>query len=161
MYIHGTKIHAKCDVVGHPPWGVFHHIETEPNVPNHYMHSFSRHNILLSNSEYCVIVIIKILQTWWCNHTRQMWLMMQWCGMNHNILSRDLLITSGTDCQRPVLYNCDEWWASGWLECHRTYDYSISQEICTRFLLCCALWWLNIDWFAHIHQAYFTGTVAI
>ena len=39
--------------------------------------------------------------------------------------------------------------------------YSISQEICTRFLLCCALLWLHIDWFSHIHQAYFTGTVAI
>ena len=42
----------------------------------------------------------------------------------------------------------------------RSY-YSISQEICTRFLLCCALLWLYIDWFTHIHQAYFTGTVAI
>ena len=41
------------------------------------------------------------------------------------------------------------------------YMYSISQEICTRFLLCCALLWLYIDWFSHIHQAYFTGTVAI
>ena len=40
-------------------------------------------------------------------------------------------------------------------------SYSISQEICTRFLLCCALLWLYIDWFSHIHQAYFTGTVAI
>ena len=39
--------------------------------------------------------------------------------------------------------------------------YSISQEICTRFLLCCALLWLYIDWFSHIHQAYFTGTAAI
>ena len=39
--------------------------------------------------------------------------------------------------------------------------YSISQEICTRFLLFCALLWLYIDWFSHIHQAYFTGTVAI
>ena len=39
--------------------------------------------------------------------------------------------------------------------------YSISQQICTRFLLCCALLWLYIDWFSHIHQAYFTGTVAI
>ena len=29
--------------------------------------------------------------------------------------------------------------------------YSISQEICTRFLLCCALLWLYIDWFSHIH----------
>ena len=38
---------------------------------------------------------------------------------------------------------------------------SISQEICTQFLLCCALLWLYIDWFSHIHQAYFTGTVAI
>ena len=38
--------------------------------------------------------------------------------------------------------------------------YSISQEICTRFLLCCALLWLYIDWFSHIHQAYFTGTIA-
>ena len=36
--------------------------------------------------------------------------------------------------------------------------YSISQEICTRFLLCCALLWLYIDWFSHIHQAYFTAT---
>ena len=39
--------------------------------------------------------------------------------------------------------------------------YSISQEICTRFLLCCALLWLYIDWFSHIHQAYFVGTLAI
>ena len=38
--------------------------------------------------------------------------------------------------------------------------YSISKEICTRILLCCALLWLYIDWFSHIHQAYFTGTVA-
>ena len=38
--------------------------------------------------------------------------------------------------------------------------YSISQEICTRFLLYCALLWLYIDWFSHIHQAYFTGTSA-
>ena len=30
--------------------------------------------------------------------------------------------------------------------------YSISQEICTRFLLCCALLWLYIDWFSHIHM---------
>ena len=30
--------------------------------------------------------------------------------------------------------------------------YSISQEICTRFLLCCALLWLYIDWFSHIHH---------
>ena len=36
--------------------------------------------------------------------------------------------------------------------------YSIFQEICTRILLCCALLWLYIDWFSHIHQAYFTGT---
>ena len=43
----------------------------------------------------------------------------------------------------------------------RGHNYSISQEICTRFLLCCALLWLYIDWFFHIHQAYFTGTVAI
>ena len=42
-----------------------------------------------------------------------------------------------------------------------TMWYSISQEICTRFLLCCALLWLYIDWFSHIHQAYFTGTVAV
>ena len=55
-----------------------------------------------------------------------------------------------------------------WLRCNsmRTNElkletYSISQEICTRFLLCCALLWLYIDWFSHIHQAYFTGTVAI
>ena len=39
--------------------------------------------------------------------------------------------------------------------------YSISQEICTRFLLWSALLWLYIDWFSHIHQAYFTATVAI
>ena len=42
-----------------------------------------------------------------------------------------------------------------------THKYSISQEICTRFLLCCALLWLYVDWFSHILQAYFTGTVAI
>ena len=34
-------------------------------------------------------------------------------------------------------------------------------KICMRFLLCCALLWLYIDWFSHIHQAYFTGTVEI
>ena len=39
--------------------------------------------------------------------------------------------------------------------------YSISQEICTRLLLCCALLWFYIDRFSHIHQAYFTSTVAI
>ena len=47
------------------------------------------------------------------------------------------------------------------LICIYAYMYTISQEICTRFLLCCALLWLYIDWFSHIHQAYFTGTVAI
>ena len=26
-------------------------------------------------------------------------------------------------------------------------------------MLCCALLWLYIDWFSHIHQAYFTGAV--
>ena len=31
--------------------------------------------------------------------------------------------------------------------------YSISQEICTRFLLCCALLCLYIDWFSHMNQA--------
>ena len=41
------------------------------------------------------------------------------------------------------------------------WNYSISQKICTRFLLCCALLWLYIDWISHIHQAYFTGTGAI
>ena len=43
----------------------------------------------------------------------------------------------------------------------KKHMYSISQEICTRFLLCCALLWLYIDWLSHIHQANFTGTVAI
>ena len=28
-------------------------------------------------------------------------------------------------------------------------------------MLCCALLWLYIDWFSHIHQTYFTGTGAI
>ena len=41
------------------------------------------------------------------------------------------------------------------------FKYSISQEICTRFLLCCAFLWLYIDWWSLIHQAYFNGTVAI
>ena len=44
--------------------------------------------------------------------------------------------------------------------CPHQYPNSISQEICTRFLLCCALLWLYIDWFSHIHRAYFTGTGA-
>ena len=51
--------------------------------------------------------------------------------------------------------------ASGGVLISKKSYYSISQEICTRFLLCCALLWLYIDWFSHIHQAYFTGTVAI
>ena len=29
----------------------------------------------------------------------------------------------------------------------QTWQYSIFREICTRFLLCCALLWLYIDWF--------------
>ena len=41
------------------------------------------------------------------------------------------------------------------------FQYSISQEICTRLMLCCGLLWLYIDWFSYIPQAYFTGTVAI
>ena len=56
-------------------------------------------------------------------------------------------VENGAQTQRPV----DQYAAT----------YSISQEICTRFLLCCALLWLYIDWFSHIYQAYFTGTVAI
>ena len=52
-------------------------------------------------------------------------------------------------------------WYSCFPRCSPWLLYSISQEICTRFLLCCALLWLYIDWFSHIHQAYFTGTVAI
>ena len=40
-------------------------------------------------------------------------------------------------------------------------NYSISQEICTRFLLCCALLWLYIDWFSHTHQAYSSGNLTI
>ena len=46
-----------------------------------------------------------------------------------------------------------------WLK--RYSKYIISKEICTRFLLCCALLCLYIDWFSHIHLDYFTGTVAI
>ena len=30
-------------------------------------------------------------------------------------------------------------------------------QLRTRFLLCCALLWLYIDWFSHIHQAYNTN----
>ena len=74
-----------------------------------------------------------------------------------------------------VGYHCYMWHRLGNLHHYHKYDancplfstymidllYSISQEICTRFLLCCALLWLYIDWFSHIHQAYFTGTVAI
>ena len=32
-------------------------------------------------------------------------------------------------------------------------QYNISQEICTRFLLCCALLWLYIDWFLALWQS--------
>ena len=58
-------------------------------------------------------------------------------------------------------YICSLWVPEFPLRCKVLYLYSISQEICTRFLLCCALLWLYIDWFSHIHQAYFTSTVAI
>ena len=54
-----------------------------------------------------------------------------------------------------------QWLRAYYVVCLQGTYYSISQEICTRFLLCCALLWLCIDWFSHIHQAYFTGTVAI
>ena len=54
---------------------------------------------------------------------------------------------------------------SSWAEttniANAKHSYSISQEVCPRFLPCCALLWLYIDWFSDIHQAYFTGTVAI
>ena len=72
-----------------------------------------------------------------------------------------------------VLYNLMKYYliivifhelADDWVICmaiSKLITYSISQEICTRLLLCCALLWLYIDWFSHIHQAYFTGTVAI
>ena len=36
-----------------------------------------------------------------------------------------------------------------WMETYSHDNYSISQEICTRFLLCCALLWLYIDWFSN------------
>ena len=68
--------------------------------------------------------------------------------MNQNFLKKSLPVCKASSCNHG--------------ECNlRTYTYSITQEICTRFLLCCALLWLYIDWFSHIHQAYFTGTVAI
>ena len=60
--------------------------------------------------------------------------------------------------QRLVYVMLSTQWSSIEFNCNA---YSISQEICTGFLLCCALLWLYIDWFSHIHQAYFTGTVAV
>ena len=65
------------------------------------------------------------------------------------------------------LYAPNRWFVAWKFQCSwitfltKSKIYSISQEICTRFLLCCALLWLYIDWFTHIHQAYFTGTVAV
>ena len=50
-------------------------------------------------------------------------------------------------------YHCSMWWLDVEIG-DATPNYSISQEICTRFLLCCALLWLYIDWFSQIHQAY-------
>ena len=44
------------------------------------------------------------------------------------------------------------WWIGPNMRYPYHQFYSISQEICTRFLLCCALLWLYIDWFSHIHQ---------
>ena len=75
--------------------------------------------------------------------------------------------TTITSTSRPLIMI---WWFRNNRICHpgghycdyyHGTIYSISQEICTRFLLCCALLWLYIDWFSHIHQAYFTGTLAI
>ena len=64
-------------------------------------------------------------------------------------------------CLRYIFFNLDIPIKELQLLSRYTCMYSISQEICTRFLLCCALLWLYIDWLSHIHQAYFTGTVAI
>ena len=83
-------------------------------------------------------------------------------------------------CRGALMFSLICAWPNGWvnnreagdLKCHRPHYnaivmiwlwscYSISKEICTRVLLCCALLWLYIDWFSHIHQAYFTGTGAI
>ena len=66
-------------------------------------------------------------------------------------LSRPVLVIKHR-MQSKKHRKCLDWWVE---------NYSISQEIFTRFLLCCALLCLYIDWFSHIHQAYFTGTVAI
>ena len=63
--------------------------------------------------------------------------------------------------EKMTIAHCDVYVYFGACCVYIWRKYSISQEICTRFLLCCALLWLYIDWFSHIHQAYFTGTVAI
>ena len=65
----------------------------------------------------------------------------------HTFMTRDFLLLQATDLNVRH-HRCLPGWNA---------SYSISQEICTRFLLCCALLWLYIDWFSHIHQAYFPG----
>ena len=63
-------------------------------------------------------------------------------------------ITLWTRKRHPItrllsrVMRCFLWgfWRKRSLEHSKTY--SISQEICTRFLLCCAFLWLYIDWFS-------------
>ena len=86
------------------------------------------------------------------------------CQFFHRTRGQQTAVWSLFQCSSgiwlPLVSVCWQHTRGNMLNSH-LYMYSISQKICTRFLFCCALLWLYIDWFSHIHQAYFTGTVAI
>ena len=85
-----------------------------------------------------------------------------WCDIDLTVLKPSTFfvpICAVSPAESNDLVGYVEWCVNDGLAWY--LKYSISQEMCTRFLLCCALLWLYIDWFSHIHQAYFTGTMAI
>ena len=84
---------------------------------------------------------------------------LQWRAMIPWILVTAVTLRQGwSQVKRRSMCNCH---FPPWMGRLSYSAYSISQEICTQFLLCCALMWLYIDWFSHIHKAHFTGAVAI
>ena len=99
----------------------------------------------------CLIWIIQVANVFTIYYTNHIYFIhscyLTHCGLLMSYTDKEL-------SQHWLRLGLSVWWL-------QTITYSISQDICTRFLLCCALLWLYIDWFSHIHQAYFTGTVAI
>ena len=73
-----------------------------------------------------------------------LWIQSIWIWLNSNVSFRQN-VTEISDL--PSRKNAEEIYVVAPIQLQILHWYSISQEICTRFLLCCALLWLYIDWF--------------